>query len=99
MIKTLALAAVAATLATTAMAQEPAHHPGEQAVAAYTVSNANAGATLVNYKSAPTLNGDLDFTPFHIGTAHRLRFILVISLISFKLLYSLRSNKKLLNFF
>ena len=45
MIKTLALAAVAATLATTATAQDPAHHPGEEAVAAYSVSNANAGTT------------------------------------------------------
>ncbi|MGV9010337.1 group I truncated hemoglobin [Brevundimonas sp.] len=43
MIKTLALAAVSATLATTAAAQDPAHLPGEEAVAAYTVSNANAG--------------------------------------------------------
>lgn len=45
MIKTLALAGFAATLATTAAAQDPAHRPGEEAVAAYTVSNANAGTT------------------------------------------------------
>ena len=45
MIKTLALAAAIATVASTASAQDPAHHPGEEAVAAYTVSNANAGTT------------------------------------------------------
>ncbi|PZO00151.1 MAG: group 1 truncated hemoglobin [Alphaproteobacteria bacterium] len=32
-------------LATTAAAQDPTHRPGEEAVAAYTVSNANAGTT------------------------------------------------------
>ena len=45
MIKTLALAAVVATLASAAFAQDPAHHPGEEAVAAYTVANTNAGTT------------------------------------------------------
>lgn len=45
MIKTLALVAFAATLASTASAQDLAHHPGEEAVAAYAVSNANAGTT------------------------------------------------------
>lgn len=44
MIKILALAAVSAMLATTAAAQDPAHRPGEEAVAAYTPSNANAGS-------------------------------------------------------
>lgn len=43
MIKILALTAISATLATAAAAQDPAHHPGEEAVAAYTPSDANAG--------------------------------------------------------
>ncbi len=40
---TLAAAAAAAACALPAMAQDPAHRPGEEAVDAYTVADANAG--------------------------------------------------------
>jgi hemoglobin len=42
--RTLALAAAFAALALPALAQDPAHHPGEEAVDAYAVADANAGA-------------------------------------------------------
>lgn len=43
-VPTLMLAAAAAALAFPALAQDPAHHPGEEAVAPYIVDAANAGA-------------------------------------------------------
>ncbi len=60
-----ALAAVAVAAQTPAMAQDPAHRPGEEAVDPYVVADANAGAT--------PFEGAAMFEAFHgIEGVHRI---------------------------
>tara|TARA_R110002167_G_scaffold27139_3_gene92576 strand:+ start:3411 stop:3917 length:507 start_codon:yes stop_codon:yes gene_type:complete len=51
------LALMMAAVSTPALAQDPAHHPGEEAVAAYAVADANAGAE--------PMTDDAVFVAFH----------------------------------